>query len=195
MCAERVHHINADEAFRDGMEPSIDDALLLYARLCLALFYEFVDVRYGDNDETFVVLHPGDSHLYINRVSFADPAVGQLGYPVFVQGFRKAFPVHRFRKRLPVLRIHIYPGFLRVAFVKILPPPYFGKRAGFFIRTVFDELARVRIDIVQICVALGQGLGNMGISGAETFRPAVGAHLLIVVSSGHIIPAPFQFFN
>ena len=74
----RVHHVDADEVAGEGVQPGVDDALLLDPVFGAAPSDEFVDIRYGDDDAARIVLHPGDPHLHIQRLAVLHSAEGHF---------------------------------------------------------------------------------------------------------------------
>ena len=62
-----------------------------------------------------------------------------------------------------------------LALVEEMPSaPHFGKGAVIAVRTVFDVLFRVEVDVVEVHVAARERLGDVGVDDAGAARPLVG---------------------
>ena len=143
------------------MEPGVNNPFLPDLFLRLPLFHQFVNVRHGDHYEALIILHPGNRHFDKVRFPVCNPAEDQFKPVVFLKGFPERLPVHSPGKGFLIFRMYIFPGLPRAGFKKILAAPRLGKHPVFFVGMEIDKLTRVHIDVIQINIAPGQGMGDM----------------------------------
>ena len=144
----RVHDVDADEVARQSVQPRVDQALLLDARLGAALAHELVHIRNGDDDEARVVLHAGDLHLHAERPAVLDPAVGQLKHLVFIQRLRQEFPVHGRDKGFLLVGMDVELRVPLAALEEVRAAPRLGERAEAVVGVILDERIGIHIDVV-----------------------------------------------
>ena len=195
----RIDDVDTDEFTGQRLQAFVGDFFLLGPQGRVALLHLLVDVGDSHDDIAVVILHPRDLHAHIFRTVLPVDAVGQEESSVLIQFPDQRLPVQRLFHHLPVFGINKLVRFVQT-FLKEMPPAaHLRQAAGSRVRAVFDIFLRVQVDVVQLRVAPGKRLGQMGVDRAcapcfFVFFFGHGLHTADAVGVRHVLGNPQHAF-
>ena len=133
-------------------------------------------------------MHTGYLHIDIEPLIAACLAIGHDKCILSVQSLHQRLPLHGLKELFPVLGVYTLCHLLLAVTEEMPSAADLRERISALTLTILNKLLRIRIDIIKIRIIPRQGLCDVGIHEAGTYRILVSLlrHGILMLDADHI---------